>query len=212
MAALFIVLEGIDGSGKTTQADLLLAHYQRQGMAAVLSPEPTNGPVGRLIRQALQGDLFTYNNAQQFEAQMGYLFAADRHYHLHNPGDGVESQLARQCHVITTRYYFSSLAYNCHTEADWEFVQRLNQSFPQPDCVIYLDLPVDLALQRLGDRQQRSNQTPRECYEQREKLTSVHHNYERIFAHYPGQCCRLDASLPVEQLHQAIVTEVEAML
>lgn len=212
MAALFIVLEGIDGSGKTTQGDLLLAHFQRQGLAAVLSPEPTNGPVGRLIRQALQGDLFTYNDAQQFEAQMGYLFAADRHYHLYHPGDGVQAKLAQQCHVITTRYYFSSLAYNCHTEADWEFVQRLNQSFPQPDCVIYLDLPVDLALQRLGDRQQLEDQAPRECYEQREKLISVHRNYDRIFAHYQGPLCRLDASLPVEQLHQAIITKVEEML
>ncbi|AIE72939.1 MULTISPECIES: dTMP kinase [unclassified Synechocystis] len=212
MAALFIVLEGIDGSGKTTQGDRLLAYFHNKEIPAVLSPEPTNGPVGSLIRQALQGNLFAYNDPQQFEAQMGYLFAADRHYHLYNPVDGVRAKLAQQCHVITTRYYFSSLAYNCHTEADWQFVQRLNESFPQPDCVIYLDLPVDLALQRLGDRQQLSNQAPRECYEQREKLINVHRNYGRIFDHYQGQLCRLDASLSVEQLHQAIITKVEEML
>jgi dTMP kinase len=212
MTALFIVLEGIDGSGKTTQGDRLLAYFQARGASAILSPEPTDGPVGRLIRQALQRQLFTYDDPGEFEAQMGYLFAADRHYHLYHPDTGVNAKLQQGCHVITTRYYFSSLAYNCHTDADWEFVQRLNKSFPAPDWVIYLDLPVDIALQRLGDRQQSIGTAPRECYEQREKLLAVHRNYDKIFDHYPGQLRRLDASLPVEQLHQTIVTEIEERL
>jgi dTMP kinase len=212
MTALFIVLEGIDGSGKTTQGDRLEAYFQARGTKAVLSPEPTDGPVGLLIRQALQQQLFTYNNVGEFEAQMGYLFAADRHYHLYHPDTGVKALLEKGCHVITTRYYFSSLAYNCHTDADWEFVQRLNQSFPAPDCVIYLDLAVDIALQRLGDRQQLTGTVPRECYEQREKLMAVHRNYARIFNNYSGHFCRLDANLPVEQLHQTIVNYIEAML
>ena len=212
MTALFIVLEGIDGSGKTTQGDRLAAYFQARGEQALLSPEPTDGPVGRLIRQALQQPLFTYDDPGQFEAQMGYLFAADRHYHLYHPGTGVRARLGQGCHVITTRYYFSSLAYNCHTDADWEFVQRLNKSFPAPDCVIYLDLPVDMALQRLGDRQKLTGTAPRECYEQREKLLAVHRNYARIFDNYSGHLCRLDANLPVEQLHQTIVTHIEEML
>jgi dTMP kinase len=212
MTALFIVIEGIDGSGKTTQGDRLLAYFQQRGDQAILSPEPTDGPIGKLIRQALQTPLFTYQDSQLFEAQMGYLFAADRHYHLYHPGTGVKATLEQGCHVLTSRYYFSSLAYNCHKEADWEFVQRLNQSFPAPDCVIYLDLPVDLALERLGDRQKSSPTAPRECYEQREKLLAVHRNYAQIFAHYPGVLCHLDASWPEEQLHQAIVTKIEEML
>ena len=97
-------------------------------------------------------------------------------------------------------------------DADWEFVQRLNKSFPAPDCVIYLGLSVDIALQRLGDRQQSIGTAPRECYEQREKLLAVHRNYARIFDNYSGYLCRLDASLPVEQLHQTIVTHIEEML
>lgn len=212
MTALFIVLEGIDGSGKTTQGDRLEAYFHGRETKAILSPEPTNGPVGRLIRQALQTPLFDYQDSQLFEAQMGYLFAADRHYHLYHPKTGVKALLEQGCHVITTRYYFSSLAYNCHTDADWEFVQRLNKSFPPPDCVIYLDLPVDIALQRLGDRQQLTGTAPRECYEQREKLMSVYYNYAKIFDHYGGHLCRLDANLPVEQLHQTIVTHIEEML
>ncbi|MEY2985234.1 MAG: hypothetical protein RLZZ568_1851 [Cyanobacteriota bacterium] len=165
MKPLFIVIEGIDGSGKTTQADRLLTYFQGQGQAAILSPEPTDGPIGKLIRQSLQTPLFPYTDPQQFDAQMGYLFAADRHYHLYHPQDGVFAQLKQQRHVIATRYFFSSLAYNCHNEADWAFVSRLNQEFPNPDLLIYLDLPVEIALTRIGSRNQTGPHQPlTDCY------------------------------------------------
>lgn len=205
MRPLFIVIEGIDGSGKTTQGDRLLAYFHGRGEQAILSPEPTNGPIGKLIRQSLQTDLFPYNNPQLFDAQMGYLFAADRHYHLYHPETGVFAQLKQNCHVIATRYYFSSLAYNCHTEADWAFVSRLNQEFPNPDLLIYLDLPVDIALKRIGDRQ---SSTPAECYEQVEKLTAVYRNYQRIQGEYPGRQCHLDGRLSVNEIHQLIINEI----
>ena len=212
MQSLFIVIEGIDGSGKTTQADRLLAYFHNQGEGAILSPEPTAGPIGRLIRQSLQTDLFSYADPQQFDAQMGYLFAADRHYHLYHPDDGVFAQLKQQRHVIATRYYFSSLAYNCYSEADWAFVSRLNQAFPNPDLLIYLDLPVDIALQRIGDRQKEQLQeNPTECYEKAEKLTTVYQNYQRIFKHYPDQHFWVDATLSVEDIHQKIVDKIELL-
>lgn len=207
MKPLFIVIEGIDGSGKSTQADRLLEYFQKQGEKAVLSPEPTDGPIGKLIRRSLQTGLFTYDDPKCFDAQMGYLFAADRHYHLYNPQDGVFAQLKSHCHVIATRYYFSSLAYNCHTEADWRFVRRLNEAFPNPDVLIYLDLPVDIALQRIGDRQ---DGTPTECYEKAEKLTEVYCNYQRICDEYSGKKCCLDARLSVDKIHEQILKEINA--
>jgi dTMP kinase len=209
MKSLFIVIEGIDGSGKTTQADRLLAYFQNRGEQAILSPEPTDGPIGKLIRQSLQTELFSYPDPQQFDAQMGYLFAADRHYHLYHPQTGVFAQLNQQCHVIATRYYFSSLAYNCHTEADWDFVSRLNQAFPNPDLLIYLDLPVDIALKRIGDRQQdQSEENPVECYEKAEKLNQVYQNYQRILKDYPDEQCQIDARLSVDEIHQKLIEKI----
>ena len=79
-----------------------------------------------------------------FDRQMAYLFAADRYYHLFNRVDGVFKLIEQdQTHVITTRYYFSSLAYNCDDPEQHHFVQGLNTHFPAPDWVIYLDIPVD---------------------------------------------------------------------
>jgi len=213
MRPLFIVIEGIDGSGKTTQGDRLLAHFQNRGEQALLSPEPTNGPIGKLIRQSLQTDLFPYTDPQHFDAQMGYLFAADRHYHLYHPETGVFAQLKHQRHVIATRYYFSSLAYNCHSEADWEFVQGLNQAFPNPDLLIYLDLPVEIALKRIGDRQQQKlDANPTECYEKAEKLTQVYQNYQKILDNYPDKQCRLDARLSEIEIHQTIIEKIDYLL
>lgn len=203
MKGLFIVLEGIDGSGKSTQADRLLDYCEARGKKAVLSPEPTAGPIGQLIRQGLGSSLFPFTEPQQFGAQMGYLFAADRHYHLYHPETGVFARLAQGEHVIATRYWFSSLAYNAHTKADWAFVKRLNQNFPDPDWVIFLDLPVTMALQRIGDRQQKQ-----ECYEQADKLTTVARNYARIFQDYPSPLCHCDATRPREEIHQQIITTI----
>ncbi|RMF27248.1 MAG: dTMP kinase, partial [Cyanobacteria bacterium J083] len=76
---LFIVLEGIDGSGTTTQAKLLKEYFSYQNQAVIISPEPSNGPIGHLIREALQGRIFFTKNSDKFDEQMAYLFAADRH-------------------------------------------------------------------------------------------------------------------------------------
>ena len=84
MKPLFIVFEGIDGSGKTTQAERLKDYLIEQGEPAVISPEPSTGLIGKLIREALQKSIIAIQNQQHFEEQMAYLFAADRHYHLYN--------------------------------------------------------------------------------------------------------------------------------
>ncbi len=207
MAPLFIVLEGIDGSGKSTQADLLQLYFERRGETAILSPEPTAGPIGKLIRQALQTEILLFLTPQQFEHQMGYLFAADRYYHLHNQDDGVLKALIQdQSHVITPRYYFSSFAYNAHSSEDWDFIHRLNQGFPAPDLLIYLDLSVEEALLRINERKAGQNQ---ECYEKEEKLREVSHNYQKILQDYRGELLTLDANQPISVLHDQIVEYIQ---
>lgn len=205
MKSLFIVFEGIDGSGTSTQANLLKEYYIAQNHQAILSPEPTNGVIGKLIRQAMQIPIIPIQNKKKFDEQMAYLFAADRHSHIYNDVDGV-LKLTQQdnCHVITTRYYFSSLAYNCNTPEEFEFVSQLNARFPQPDLVIYLDIPVHVSLDRLTERHQR------EVYENEEKLSYVRDNFINIFSNYQGNTLIIDGQNTRDSIHHQIIQYLEA--
>ena len=205
MDAKFIVFEGIDGSGSSTQAELLYQYFQAQNIAAVLSPEPSNGMIGNMVREALRKRIKFTDNPVQFNRQMAYLFAGDRHDHLYNEIDGVMKLLANDTQVITTRYYFSSLAYNANSPEEYEFIYRLNQDFPNPDIVFYFDLPVEVALERVN---RRSHQ---EIYETQAKLTQVRNNYEQVFGDYQGKWIKLDATQPMDAIHKSVIQAVEAL-
>jgi dTMP kinase len=204
--SLFIVFEGIDGSGKTTQAQLLQDYWHKLGEKAILSPEPSTGMIGNSIREfALQKKHFFITDSDRFDEQMAYLFAADRYYHLYNDVDGVFKLIAEGCHVLTTRYYFSSIAYNSQTIAQEELVKRLNCGFPKPDLVIYLDISVRDGLERLDDR------TIKEVYETEAKLTKVKANYDNIFSNYQGKLLTIDAMLSTAEIHQQIVSFLSSL-
>lgn len=196
---LFIVFEGIDGSGKTTQAELLKNSLIARNQQAVISPQPSNGTIGNLIRQALKQRIIFSKDRDLFDRQMAYLFAADRHDHLYNDIDGVFKLIANNYHVISTRYYFSSLAYNSNTVEQFEFVQKLNDRFPNPDLTIYLDIPVEVSLARL------KNRSVREIYETEAKLTKVRAQYLKIFNEYEGNVLVLDGTQDYYQVHKKIV-------
>ncbi|AFZ37171.1 Thymidylate kinase [Stanieria cyanosphaera PCC 7437] len=196
---LFIVLEGIDGSGTSTQAELLKKYFQSQGDKAVISPEPSAGPIGNLIRDTLKKRIFFTSDRRLFDEQMAYLFAADRHDHLYNEVDGVFKLIEQGFHVISTRYYFSSLVYNCQTPEQFEFVSRLNYKFPNPDLVIYIDLPIEVSLKRLQER------SLQEIYETENKLTQVKTNYQKIFADYQDKLLVIEGTKSIETIHQQII-------
>jgi len=198
MQSLFVVFEGIDGSGTSTQARLLESYFLEQKIPAVLSPEPTNGPIGQLLRTSLQTNLLKIADKTKFDEQMAYLFASDRHYHLYNETDGVFQLIRQGFHVLTPRYYFSSLAYNSNNQQEYNFVLQLNQRFPHPDLVIYLDIPVEVSLKRLQERQQL------EVYENAEKLQIVRKNYQAIFANYNSNLLQIDGTQSTISIHETI--------
>lgn len=197
----FIVLEGIDGSGTSTQAELLQQYLLNENQKAVISPEPSDGKIGRLLREFL-GTPPSFISDDLFEQQMAYLFASDRHYHLYNNTNGVKKLTGENTHVITTRYYFSSLAYNARNEAEFNFVWQLNSHFPPPDLLIYLDIPVDIALQRMCDR------THKEIYETKEKLTQVRENFKKIIEEYTYDYVVVDARETKEKVHKKIIDKI----
>ncbi len=204
MQPLFIVLEGIDKAGKTTQAELLKDYLINQGDSAIISSEPTEGVIGKLIRKAMQNQVFVMKDKAKFDEQMAYLFAADRHYHLYNEVDGIYKLIHQDnSHVIATRYYFSSLAYNTNNQEEFDFVYGLNKRFPNPDLVIYLDISLDIALSRL------ENALYKEVYETQEKLQQVKDNYQQIFQSYKGKILKIDAKNSIEEIHQRITAYLE---
>ena len=205
MKKLFIVFEGIDSCGKTTQAELLKDYLISQQEQVVISPEPSNGIIGNMIRQALKQRIVFSRDRDLFDEQMAYLFAADRHDHLYNDVDGVYKLIKDNYHVISTRYYFSSLAYNCETSAKFDFIRKLNDRFPNPDLTIYIDIPIEISLSRLQER------SLKEVYENKNKLTKVREQYQKIFANYQGEAISIDGTEAVQSIHQQIVDRITAV-
>ncbi len=196
---LFIVFEGIDSSGKSTQAELLQSYFINRGEKSIISSEPSNGIIGNLIRQALKQRILFTSDRSLFDEQMAYLFAADRHDHLYNDIDGVFKLISDNFNVISTRYYFSSLAYNCDTAEQFELVSKLNSKFPNPDLTIYLDIPIEISLSRLKQR------SLTEIYETKAKLTKVKQQYQQIFDNYDGNVIAIDGTQDKQTIHQQIV-------
>jgi dTMP kinase len=148
-AGLFIVLEGIDGTGKSTQASLLAEWFRAQGREVVASREPTDGPWGRQIRAtAATGRL---DPEEELE-----LFLKDRREHVEQL---IAPALAAGKVVILDRYYFSTMAYQGSRGFDPVQIRARNEAFaPQPDLLVILDLDVDRALERIGARGDTANE------------------------------------------------------
>ena len=200
---MFIVLEGIDGSGTSTQSELLKDYFISRGEKAVISPEPSSGIIGNLIRQALKKRILFTKDPDLFDEQMAYLFAADRHDHLYNNVDGVFKLINDGFNVISTRYYFSSLSYNCQTPEQFNFVSKLNHKFPNPDLAIYLDISPELSLSRIEDR------SLKEVYETKNKLSKVRTNYQHIFANYTDNLLIIDGTEEIAGISHKIISEIE---
>jgi dTMP kinase len=212
MKGKFIVFEGIDGSGTSTQSALLHSALQNKNIRCATTCEPSDGPVGNLIRQIFKGRVKAPhgNNPYKpagdlFDEQMAYLFAADRHDHLYNEIDGVHSLLEKGVTVICTRYIFSSIAYHCASESDFEFVRTLNKDFPRPDLTIYLDNPIAESMKRMERRKFKDS------YENEVKLTQAKSNYARAIAEHKGLVIQIPATSPIDEIHEQILTATLAL-
>lgn len=203
MKPLFIVLEGLDGSGTSTQSLLLEDHFRSRQTPIMSTCEPSTGIIGSVIRLALKRRVKFQDDAKQFDRQMALMFAADRHDHLYNDVEGIIPTLKRGITVICTRYIPSSFAYHCASESDWEFVNNLNSEFPMPDLLVYLDNKVENSLNRITSR------VVLDAYEQETKLSQAELNYQRYISNYRGNKLTIDASLSKNEISSLIVERIE---
>lgn len=192
MGGRFVVIEGLDGSGGTTQARLL-------GQAlpdALLTCEPTDGPVGRLIREVLAG------RQAIADGVLPYLFAADRADHLART---VLPALEAGRLVVSDRYLHSSLAYQS-LAVPLEQVERLNAAFPAPDLTVFLDLDPEACMVRIAARSPH-----RDRFETLEQLRAVGAAYELVLERRTAlgeSILRLDGGLGPEALHRLVLEAV----
>jgi dTMP kinase len=173
----FLVLEGIDGSGTTTQLDRAVAFVESLGHSAVATREPSTGPIGRLLREALLGRLGMPDGTRIDGRSMALLFAADRIDHLQRE---IEPQLAAGTSVISDRYLLSSLAYQAE-EAERTWVLGLAHGILRPDLTLLLDLPIDVAAKR-----REAAGRPIERYDADSYLAKVAANYRALASQDPS--------------------------
>ena len=143
MAGRLVVLEGLDGAGTTTQAKRLVDSLIARGQAAHLTREPSDGPIGKLIREMPVGK-HAIEDAKISQGTFGLLFAADRLDHMQRE---VEPQMAKGAIVVSDRWYHSSLAYQ-GTGAERDWIVSLNERALRPDLTIYLKVRPEVAAQR----------------------------------------------------------------
>jgi dTMP kinase len=173
---MLVVIEGIDGAGTTTQAGLLVRALGERGRKAHLTREPSDGPVGKLLRQFLAGQ-----HAPADPSAMALLFAADRADHLARE---VEPRLAEGAIVVSDRWYHSSLAYQgdggsgrTPGQIDRDWITTLNARARRPDLTVLLDLPAEIAAARRA-----ADGRPEELYDRIETQRRVAANYREVCA------------------------------
>jgi dTMP kinase len=195
---VLIVFEGIDGSGKTTQAQILLETLQRKGLDAVYFREPSQGKWGRLIKQkALVADSLSPREELS-------LFHKDRRYNVEK---NLKPALQQKKVVILDRYYFSTMAYQGARGIDPEKIRRENEKFARiPDMVFILDIEASKGLKRIKDRKKKDKLFEEEEYlvEVREIFNSI--KGENIF-HIDGMRPVKDISREIEKLVLKFIQE-----
>jgi dTMP kinase len=167
---VLVAIEGIDGAGKTTQANLVADELRRLGLEVVLSKEPTNGPHGQRLRDsAWSGRLSAQEELEEF--------IADRREHVR---DLIQPALHAGRIVLLDRYYYSTAAYQGARGLDWRDIVRRNEEFaPVPDLLVIIEIAPEIGVLRVSRRDGRANhfekvEDLRQCHDIFSALTGRH--------------------------------------
>lgn len=136
-----IALEGPDGCGKSTQSDLLSKWLKSKGYKIEITREPTENPLGRVLRKSLKGEIELPLEAEAL------LFAGDRALHV---SEIIRPSLEEGKIVITERYIYSSLAYQTSRGLAKEWVKNINKPAIEPDLAIFIDIPPEVGSKRMN--------------------------------------------------------------
>lgn len=193
----FIVFDGLDGSGQSTQAAKLVdfLNEKKQKMrfghiGAYLTKEPTSGLIGGLIRGQLSSDWKTSAECLQL------LFAADRAHHLEKE---IIPMLQKGAIMVCDRYFFSSFAYGMVDIRDKEWIFKINQNFLLPDITFFLKVSPKVCIERIHSTRHQIN-----LFEQEKILKKVQENYKKIAKRFKNMYV-VDGEKPIDKTAKEIV-------
>jgi len=194
---VLVAIEGIDGCGKSTQAQLLVERLAAAGLDVVRTREPTDGPHGRRLRaSASHGRLAA---REELDA-----FVADRREHVR---DAIGPALAACKVVILDRYYFSTAAYQGARGLDPDEIVRDNESFcPVPDLLVLLDVPVEECVRRISERDETADRRGADLFENTDELRRVQAIFDRVDRPF---ALRLDGTSDALAVHERVVRALD---
>lgn len=187
----FIVFEGVDGGGKSTQINLLKNFFEEKGYPVLLTKEPTDNSIGSLIRQYADSKI----RSLQPETE-ALLFAADRIEHSKQ----IEEHLKKGIVVISDRYLHSSLAYQSAAGVDVDWIRSLNKGILNPHIVFLLDIDPYISLKRVNNRD-------RTIFEKKAYLMNVREKYLELAK--SGDLVVVDASRSVEEVQKDVRDQIK---
>lgn len=205
---LFLVFDGMDGTGKTTQMHRLAAHLEAQGIPVAVTAEPTTLPSGKRLREALSGRMPVTNG------EIAAMFLHDRICHNKDPETGIDRLLADGVTVLCDRYYYSSLTYQGGDDPDtFAWVAGMNLRCPEirrPDGCLLFDMDPAVSMARITAGR---NADELEIYETLEQQKRLRARYEKVRASLPeGECViTIDASGSMDEVTKAVIAAYEAI-
>ena len=196
----FIVFEGIDGAGTSTQIKKLVESNPSKYIATA---EPTKDETGKFLRRMLAGD-FSVD-----EKTNAYLFAADRCEHIYGKYGVIETINSGKT-VVSDRYFFSSMAYQA-IFCGPELPELLNSPFPLPEYLFFFDINPEISLGRVDSRNEK-----KEIYEKLDLQKKIAAEYEKIISKYEAgsaesgmKIIRVDATKSIEEIAEFIKSKLQ---
>lgn len=191
----FIVIEGLDGSGKTTISKRLVEYLRERGYRAHYTYEPSDSPFAEAFRRIK--DLIETNSVIDALAM-----ALDRAYHL---SQEIEPLLREGYVVVSDRYYYSTIAYQGAMGLDIDWLVSLNKYFRRPDLAIYLDVSIETSLRRISGKKSAWPE-----YEKRDILSRAREIYLSLVER--GELVRIDAERGLEEVFRDVVSLTDHLL
>ncbi|MBK8846547.1 MAG: dTMP kinase [Bacteroidetes bacterium] len=193
----FIVFEGVDGSGKSTQMEKLISRLKMHNQKVFETCEPTPYAIGTMIRETLQ------HKSTMAPETLGALFVADRLEHILNSEHGMLQHLGQGTHVICSRYYFSNYAFQSeYVPVDW-LVQAnsLSKKLLKADFTFYINTDPARCAQRILE-----NRNNKELFETEEKIHKAHNAFMSAFENFGSDenIILIDGNRDVESIHTEI--------
>lgn len=201
----FIAIEGMDGSGKTTQAQMVVKELKKRGYKAKYTKEPTDGTIGKFIKKEILS-----GKVKVAPASIQYLIAADRATHQYE----IENELKKGTLLITDRYFWSAVCYglaDIPKPLDYYLtsmsILSMYDQFLNTDITFFLDISIKTALKRIGKSSKHN-----EIYDNEKKLKKIKKAYDLLKKNFAKEFVILDGEKDIEGVTKELVKQIERQI